>query len=86
VFKFSELVCVRGTNGLKLPVSCWPDVLLNTSPTHFNILHFYLKEKTDSKFLQQGYYGMGFYGYQDTVLSQIGYQVFAKSYSAYFQQ
>jgi len=29
---------------------------------------------------QQGYYGCGFYGYQDTLLAQIGNQVYAKSY------
>jgi len=29
---------------------------------------------------EQGYYGVGFYGYQDTVLAQTGNQVYAKCY------
>lgn len=29
---------------------------------------------------EQGYYGVGLYGYQDTLLAQTGYQVYAKCY------
>jgi len=29
---------------------------------------------------EQGYYGVGLYGYQDTLLTQIGNQVYAKCY------